>query len=113
MRFRDVLIVYNNFPWSENVTDEQKSRVEKGAQNVLNARAKFPDSTLADLYDPDTMPKALVDAHRNLDEAVDRCYRSQPFNSELERLEYLFTLYRKYTEPLTLMAEKKTKRSRK
>ena len=106
-------IVYNNFPWPESVSEEQKARVEKAAQNVLDAREKFPDSTLADLYDPATMPKALVDAHRSLDEAVDRCYRSQPFSSELERLEFLFGLYRKYTEPLTLMTEKAIKHSRK
>jgi hypothetical protein len=106
-------IVYNNYPWPESITEEQKSKVEAAAQSVLDAREKFPDSTLADLYDPTTMPKVLVDAHRKLDEAVDRCYRPQVFNSELERLEFLFTLYRKYTEPLTLMSEKKTKRSRK
>jgi hypothetical protein len=106
-------IVYNNFPWPDSVTDEQQARVEKAAQNVLNAREKFPDSTLADLYDPATMPKSLVDAHRDLDNAVDRCYRQQPFNSELERLEFLFGLYRKYTEPLTLIAEKAVKRARK
>lgn len=106
-------IVYNNYPWPESITEEHKSKVETAAQNVLDAREKFPDSTLADLYDPATMPKVLVDAHRKLDEAVDSCYRPQAFNSELERLEFLFTLYRKYTEPLMLMAEKKTKRSRK
>lgn len=106
-------IVYNNYPWPESITEEQKSKVETAAQSVLDAREQFPDSTLADLYDPTTMPKVLVDAHRKLDEAVDRCYRPQVLNSELERLEFLFTLYRKYTEPLMLMTEKKTKRSRK
>lgn len=106
-------IVYNNFPWAENVLDEQKEKVANAAQSVLDARARFPDSSLADLYDPSTMPKALVDAHRKLDEAVDRCYRPQPFNSELERLEFLFALYRKYTEPLTLAVEKTAKKTRK
>lgn len=84
----------------------------KAAHKVLDARAKFPDSTLADLYDPSTMPKVLVDAHKELDEAVDRCYRPQPFDSELERLVFLFSLYRKYTEPMISMFEKKSKRSR-
>jgi len=106
-------IVYNNFPWPESVTDEQKERVMRVAQNVLDARKKFPDSTLADLYDPMAMPKVLVDAHRELDNAVDRCYRPQPFNSELERLEFLFELYQKYTEPLMLLTETATKRTRK
>ena len=105
-------IVYNNYPWAETVTEEQKVRVEKAAQNVLDARTKFPGSTLADLYDPSTMPKVLVGAHKELDEAVDRCYRPQPFDSELERLEFLFSLYRKYTEPMMSMFEKKNKRSR-
>jgi hypothetical protein len=105
-------IVYNNFPWPEIVAGERKLRVEKAAQKILDARAKFPESTLADLYDTSTMPKVLVDAHKELDEAVDRCYRLQPFDSELGRLEYLFSLYRKYTEPLIAMSENKRRRKR-
>lgn len=105
-------IVYNNFPWAESVTEEQKEKISKAAQAVLNAREQFPDSTLADLYDPSTMPKVLVDAHKKLDEVVDKSYRPQAFNSELERLEFLFNLYRKYTEPLNLMMEKKGKKKK-
>lgn len=74
-------IVYNNFPWPENPTDKQKEIVEKAAQAVLDARAQFPESSLADLYDPNTMPPVLVKAHQALDKAVDQCYRSQPFTS--------------------------------
>jgi hypothetical protein len=93
-------LVYNNFPWPENPTDAQRERVESLAQAVLVARAEYPSSTLADLYDPLTMPRSLLDAHRRLDAAVDRCYRTAPFTNELNRLEFLFNLYRKYTQPL-------------
>jgi hypothetical protein len=106
-------IVYNNFPWAMNVSEKQKERVEKSAQEVLDARKEFPDSSLADLYDPSTMPKILVDAHRALDKAVDLCYRREPFKSELERLEFLFALYRQYTEPLNVAMEEKPKRKKK
>jgi len=106
-------IVYNNFPWPENSTEAQTKRVEEAAQQVLDARSQFPDSTLADLYDPNTMPKVLVDAHRQLDSAVDSCYRSKAFKTELERLEFLFEMYRKYTEPLLQATKKATKKVRK
>jgi hypothetical protein len=93
-------IVYNNFPWPAPPTPAQHKRVEKAAQTILDVRAKFGDSTLADLYDPSAMPKALVEAHKKLDAAVDTCYRPRPFKSETERLKFLFDLYRQYTEPL-------------
>lgn len=105
-------IVYNNFPWPENPTDKQKEAVEKAAQAVLDARAMFPDSSLADLYDPNTMPPALVKAHQQLDKAVDLCYRPQPFINETKRIEFLFELYDKYTAGL-FVKEKKGKRKTK
>ncbi|MFH0920106.1 MAG: DNA methyltransferase [Fibrobacterota bacterium] len=105
-------IVYNNYPWPEASTAAQKKAIEHAAHAVLDAREQFPDSSLADLYDPNTMPKVLTDAHRKLDAAVDKCYRAKPFGSELERIEYLFELYEKYTAGF--MAEpKKTKRKKK
>src|SRR3546814_8496009 len=67
-------IVYNNFPWPEAVDDKYRTAIETAAQSVLDARAKFPDATLADLYDPLTMPPALVKAHQQLDKAVDAAY---------------------------------------
>ena len=94
-------LVYNNFPWPESPTDVQKAAVEQAAQGVLDARAKLPDQTLADLYDPLAMPKPLRDAHRALDRTVDRCYRKNPFDSERARVEFLFALYQKRTAPLT------------
>ncbi|RWX51650.1 Type II restriction/modification system, DNA methylase subunit YeeA [Candidatus Electrothrix marina] len=90
-------LVYNNFPWPINATDKQKAKVEQAAQAVLAARAQFPDSTLADLYDPLTMPAQLTKAHAALDKAVDTCYRSQPFTNELNRMQFLFALYEELT----------------
>jgi len=104
-------IVYNNYPFPENVSDKQKQKVETAAQKVLDTRAKYPDISLADLYDPLTMPPDLVKAHQALDKAVDLCYRPQPFVSELNRIEYLFSLYEAISVPL-LKVEKK-KRSQK
>jgi type I restriction-modification system DNA methylase subunit len=102
-------IVYNNFPWPENSTDKQKDTVEKSAQAVLDARTQFPDSSLADLYDPATTPPALVKAHQQLDKAVDLCYRPQPFSNETKRIEFLFELYDKYTAGLFVDEKKKKK----
>lgn len=93
-------IVYNNFPWPENPSDKQKEAIEKAAQNVLDARAEFPNSSLADLYDPLTMPPLLVKAHNELDKAVDLAYRPQAFTSEANRMVFLFELYEKYTADL-------------
>ncbi|RYE55218.1 MAG: class I SAM-dependent DNA methyltransferase, partial [Sphingobacteriales bacterium] len=103
-------IVYNNFPWPENPTDKQKETVEKSAQAVLDSRALFPNSSLADLYDPNTMPPALVKAHQQLDKAVDLCYRPQPFANETKRIEFLFELYDKYTSGM-FVKEKKGKKA--
>ena len=102
-------IVYNNFPWPENVSDKAMSQVGHYAENVLSARSRYPDSTLADLYDPLTMPADLLKAHHELDKAVDRLYSSKPFTSESMRIAFLFELYEKYTRGL--FSEVKKKRS--
>lgn len=104
-------LVYNNFPWPENPSDKQKETVEKAAQAVLDARLQFPNNSLADLYDPNTMPPVLVKAHQQLDKAVDLCYRPQAFINETKRIEYLFELYDKYTAGL-FVKEKKTKKKK-
>ncbi len=102
-------IVYNNFPWPENPTADQKREVEEAAQAVLDARAAHPNATLADLYDPNTMPADLLKAHQRLDKAVDACYLptrgaqaggKKNFKSEPERLEFLFSLYQQLTNPI-------------
>lgn len=103
-------IVYNNFPWPIDATDVQKSKVEEAAKAVLSAREQFPASTLADLYDPISMPPVLAKAHEALDRAVDRCYRKEPFQTDRQRVEYLFALYEQLTAPLAV--EKKAKNSK-
>jgi hypothetical protein len=105
-------IVYNNYPWPENPNDKQTQAIETAAQKVLDARLQFPNSSLADLYDPLTMPPALVKAHNELDKAVDLAYRPQPFTSEANRMVFLFELYEKYTADLFTM-EKPKKSSKK
>lgn len=85
--------------------------MEAAAQAVLDARKQFADATLADLYDPLSMSPALVNAHADLDRAVDLCYRPQPFENDRLRVEHLFTLYEKLTAPLIAPA-KKGRRSR-
>ena len=89
----------------------QRSAVETAAQAVLDARAAFPASTLADLYDPLAMPPALTKAHAALDKAVDRCYRREPFPSDRARVEHLFALYEKLTAPLAPAAKSRRKRA--
>lgn len=101
-------LVYNNYPWPLEPTMKNKQKVELKAQKVLEVRAEFPDSSLADLYHPLSMPSNLVKAHRDLDKAVDLCYRPQAFTNETARIEYLFDLYNQYTEPL--LNEKKKKK---
>jgi hypothetical protein len=102
-------IVYNNYPWPEAPSEKQRVAVEAAAQAVLDAREEHltKGATLADLYDPLAMPAKLAKAHAALDRAVDRCYRSQPFASERQRVEYLFGLYEKLTAPLIAAAGKK------
>jgi type II restriction/modification system DNA methylase subunit YeeA len=102
-------LVYNNFPWPENTSENQVKNIEEKAQKVLDVRFAFPNSSLADLYDPLTMPPTLVKAHNDLDKAVDQAYRSQPFTSEAKRMEFLFELYEKYTADLFTKEKKKKK----
>jgi hypothetical protein len=107
-------IVYNNFPWPQELDAKMKTAVESAARSVLDARASHPKSTLADLYAPAAMPPDLITAHNDLDKAVDRCYRKQPFTSERERVEHLFELYQRLAAPLTAEAKpERKKRSRK
>ena len=93
-------VVYNTFPWPE-ASDTQRAEIEELAQAVLDARDAYPDSSLADLYDPDTMPPDLRRAHKTLDKAVDRLYRKKPFDSDRERVEHLFGLYEKLVNPMS------------
>lgn len=97
-------IVYNNFPWPVDATDARRAAIETAAQGVLDARAQFPESSLADLYDPLTMPPALVKAHQALDRAVDAAYvpsgGKKSWASDAERVAFLFDLYQRLTSLL-------------
>ncbi len=93
-------IVYNNYPWPIGITEKQISLIEQAAKKILDARLAFPKSSLADLYDPLTMPPTLTKAHTELDKAVDLAYRPQPFANDAKRMEFLFELYEKYTADL-------------
>jgi len=104
-------LVYNNFPWPQEPSAKQRAAVETAAQAVLDVRKQFPTATLADLYDPLSMPPALVKAHAQLDRAVDLCYRPQPFENDRQRVEFLFALYEKLTAPLIPVPPKRRRKS--
>ena len=100
-------LVYNTFPTPLNFRNNtlNTSKLETLAQAVLDARASHTGATLADLYDPDLMPPNLRQAHQAVDRAVDRLYRIKLFNSERERVKYLFMLYEKLRTPLAAKNE--------
>jgi hypothetical protein len=96
-------IVYNTFPWPD-ASGQQQAKIQPLAQAVLDARAQFPRSTLADLYDNDAMPPQLRKAHRALDAAVDKLYRAAAFTGDRDRAEHLFGLYETLIAPLVAAA---------
>jgi hypothetical protein len=95
-------LCYNTFPFPE-ISEAQKDELIQSVFRILEERENHSEKTLAQLYDPDKMPQGLREAHRLNDLAVERCYRSKPFESDEERLEYLFKLYEK------MIAEEKVK----
>ncbi len=103
--------IYNNFPWPQDVSDTKKQTIETCAQAVLDAREQFPDSTLADLYDPLTMPPALLKAHKKLDAAVDAAYTRKKFTGDTDRVAFLFEQYQKLTSLLPARKSLRVKRS--
>lgn len=109
-RFRySIGLVYNTFPWPDS-TPVQRTRIENLAQAVLDARATHSTSSLADLYDPDTMPGDLRRAHQALDLVVDRLYRAAPFTSDRDRVEHLFGRYEALVNPLETKGIKANRR---
>jgi hypothetical protein len=91
-------MVYNNFPWP-NPTDAQRERIEQTAQMILSARALYPDSSLADLYDPLTMPPELQKAHNANNKAVMQAYGfSVKDMSEEKCVSELMKIYQKLTQ---------------
>lgn len=97
-------LVYNTFPFPP-ISDLRKQEITQCVFRILEERERHSEKTLAQLYDPDKMPAGLREAHRQNDLAIERCYRSRPFESDEERLEYLFKLYEK------MIAEEKIKDS--
>lgn len=92
-------IVYNNFPWPQP-NPRQRQVIEAASKAVLDARACFPATCLADLYDVSTMPSLLVKAHNTLNQAVDAAYGRRVFASEAERVAFLFERYQALAAPL-------------
>lgn len=107
LRFSNT-VVWNNFPLPE-VSEKLRAEIIAGGQAVLDARNLHPEPSLADHYNPLAMSPELLAAHRKLDKAVDRAFRTRPFNSNEERLQTLFTTYLEMTENDALI---KTKRRR-
>lgn len=109
-------ICYNTFPFPDS-TSYLKSEVERAAFKILAEREKYPDKTLAQIYDPDSMPTGLLRAHAENDAVVERAYRSTPFRTDEERLQYLFQLYEKVLQKSatfgTLFAIESEKKRRK
>lgn len=99
-------ICYNTFPFP-TLSEKKKETINQYVFSVLDERAKYPEKTLAWLYNPETMPAGLKQAHKELDEAIERIYRLAPFNSDEERLEYLFKLYDEMTTKESLFAKPK------
>lgn len=90
-------LCYNTFPFPK-ISAEQKDELKALAREVLGARAEHTEMTLGEMYNPETMPVDLRLAHQALDASIERCYRSEPFTSDEERLEYLFKLYERMTK---------------
>lgn len=107
-----VKFTYNTFPWPEP-NEKQQAAIEAAAQAVLDARAEFPDSSLADLYDPLAMPASLLKAHHTLDKAVDAAYgfkgghdgKGGPI-TDATRVAFLFGRYQSLTSLLPVAANK-------
>ncbi len=87
-------LCYNTFPFP-SLNDEQKKDLTRHVDNVLDTRDAYPERTIAQLYDPDKMPADLLQAHKDMDRAVELCFRPTPFRSDTERLSYLFERYEK------------------
>jgi len=103
-------ICYNTFPFPK-ISNKQKLNLNEYVFAILDERAKHPSKTMAQLYNPDTMPKGLLLAHQELDIAIEQCYRLQPFKNDTERLEYLFKQYEEMVKKDTLFAKQKKRRN--
>lgn len=89
-------LVYNTFPFPK-ISEQQKKQIELRVQEILRIREKYSEKTMAELYDPDKMPKDLLDAHHSLDMVIESCYRKKPFENDEQRLAHLFKMYEMMT----------------
>lgn len=90
-------LVYNNFPWPENPSEKEIKKIEKIVLEIIKIRKELSKkSSISEMYNPISMPKNLFNAHKKLDKVVEKCYRKKPFKTNIERLEFLFNLYKKY-----------------
>jgi hypothetical protein len=105
-------VVYNTFPWPD-ATEKQKEKIRTLGQAILDIRARYPEETLGNLYDPDLMKADLRKAHQKLDIAVDLLYRTEAFDSDRDRVEHLFKLYEQLTSPLMSSITEPVKKQRK
>jgi len=103
-------ICWNNFPFPD-ITTKQKENLNLYVFAILDERARH-NKTMAQLYNPTTMPKGLLQAHQELDTAIEQCYRLQPFKNDTERLEYLFKQYEEMLQKNTLFAKQKQSRKK-
>lgn len=103
-------LCYNTFPFPD-ITTKQKENLNLYVFAILDERAKH-NKTMAQLYNPTTMPKGLLQAHQELDTAIEQCYRLQPFKNDTERLEYLFRQYEEMLQKDTLFAKQKKTRKK-
>lgn len=99
-------LCYNTFPFPD-INVKQKETITQYVFDVLDERAKYPEKTMAWLYNTETMPSGLANAHNALDEAIERIYRLAPFTSDAERLAHLFKLYEEMAKKDTLFAKEK------
>ena len=100
-------LVYNNFPWP-SPNEKRMNAITEAALSILDTRQLFPDSTLAELYNPSTMPPKLVKAHQKLDKAVEAAY-GRSFSDDSQRVSYLFELYQKLSGELFLEENRRGK----
>ena len=108
-------IIYNTFPFPQ-ISDHRKQEIAQCVFRILEERENHPEKTLAELYDPNKMPQGLLEAHQANDEVIEKCYRSRPFESDEQRLEYLLKLYEEMIKEEkkreTLFEKQKKKRRR-
>ena len=105
-------VVYNNFVWDINSTEEQKANLSLSGQAILDARNLYPNASLADLYDPLTMPIELVKAHEANNKAVDKAYGYSGADDDASRVAFLFKRYEELTSllPPTVVKKKRVKK---